>query len=1486
MADGHLLHQPSNGNGQLGFSAISSAVPLLPYEKELIKTIGCTEQEYRFFVEEATRRAKVRPAGYEHIPDVKNDAVVTPILVSLIVGALFTTAAALLAPKPKAPKFAKSKESSSKSLGSVTGASRFNSTFGFDTIAELASFGEVIPIVFGLYNRTHRIGGVFVSPKLVWSRMFSYGTQQAAQLQFVVGEQGKTVDGATEGLKQPELAGIFIGNNALDAVLSNYYDFYWKRNTFRSNYFRIRQQNKRYGNANVLNDTIPTGPLDEVFVAPTLMGDNDVAFCSSYSPVNNTEFGVYSPLANGTFYRVPWRIISRPDFRDEKGTLNAERHKIAGFVSDGNLVPSGAVFEGDYEGSISYMVGTGRNYSCRMGIVELQNKPDNFVQIDDPYKTLHNVDIGTRVVYRIAALTVPKDLYKSKASVEDINTAIENLQISADDALQIGEVFAIGSTLWKVVSRENDQFNLDRFISQYVTLECIDVSEALYKKVGSVSQDLVIDAGKGFVNDDTPFVGIAWYPLTRYAKGVVRNNRPCDTTEIGLASTVYQQLSGLANFPSMPSSDDLYQADKAVVSLSSGTNTGYITRSSFFTVHVRPAGVDGAESIFPFEPTRLWFVVTGNRPVTQYNQIRFKHPLPETGAGFPNPEALKEYEYKFIPIPSPDLRLLAIELGGNEPVIHLDTSANFYKRIFTPGPYGNFTLEVKGKVRSLSEFNRNKEFESGRQIITTTEQLPDAYGEVVENMDLNDIFPEKPLSNSTIVSFIELVGGAFGEPVNNCWGRQGAFTSGIFGRADAYPIGVNAYASKEVLERIGNKWIIIKYTVKKIRHEAGHFTSYRNGQTYGWELQNWEVVTSSGGWNNGEQFQVRRGANSTGDGFSFDVNNNAYFYNREEAYFATANSCTNLTAAGFTFRVTQVNSFYARGDNQGYYYQLFGSADAVAEGATKTTLITAYDGSNAYQLEVEAISVSPTVSWYYSVGQRIWATNNVKIANANGNPVKSDLLLYHTIAIDSSNDLAADYYREGTRLIGRYSVGSVNTVIVEEGASQANQTILTERIFEGQPQWAEQSFYRGSVNKSCDDGPEHRITYVNESIHTAKKADYPRLTTAGLCLRASRSFSRLDQLRCWLPAGISCRRLHPDRSTYQDPDNGTHLDGASNLFTDLVFFLLTNLVAGAGSATNMSADNPNMIDVDSFTQTSKFLQQNKLFCNGAITEKINMQDFIAENAPSFLCNFVIKNGKFGLVPAVPTTVSGAIDIGPVAIKQFFTDGNILEDTFELEYLSAEERKPFKANLRYRLERENKMPEERVVSIDYKEYGEAFRDVETFDLMAFCTSQEHAELVGRYYLLIRDLVTHSIQFSTTASGLDLAPGDFIKVETEVTPYSSALNGTVGATGAIVSLTELPDGQYDVLYYAAEGESVVSGSMQISNGLATDPTFYNSIFTVQEKISSQNVYQVEQITFNEDMTVAISASEYPCTDNQESKLALGLVDKELFVVSGTN
>ena len=64
------------------------------------------------------------------------------------------------------------------------------------------------------------------------------------------------------------------------------------------------------------------------------------------------------------------------------------------------------------------------------------------------------------------------------------------------------------------------------------------------------------------------------------------------------------------------------------------------------------------------------------------------------------------------------------------------------------------------------------------------------------------------------------------------------------------------------------------------------------------------------------------------------------------------------------------------------------------------------------------------------------------------------------------------------------------------------------------------SLYRGLIQKSNESEPEHSIVYVNEVVPNALVLIYNNLTTAGLSLKASRNFTSLDQMRCWLGSGL------------------------------------------------------------------------------------------------------------------------------------------------------------------------------------------------------------------------------------------------------------------------------------------------------------------------------------------------------------------------------
>ena len=78
-------------------------IPLLPYERSMIEMLGISAEEYQFFRQEIYRKGfEEREAAYGNIPDIQNGFVAT-VVVTLVVGTLFTVAAAALTPKPKPP---------------------------------------------------------------------------------------------------------------------------------------------------------------------------------------------------------------------------------------------------------------------------------------------------------------------------------------------------------------------------------------------------------------------------------------------------------------------------------------------------------------------------------------------------------------------------------------------------------------------------------------------------------------------------------------------------------------------------------------------------------------------------------------------------------------------------------------------------------------------------------------------------------------------------------------------------------------------------------------------------------------------------------------------------------------------------------------------------------------------------------------------------------------------------------------------------------------------------------------------------------------------------------------------------------------------------------------------------------------------------------------------------------------------------------------
>ena len=83
------------------FRGITSRRDLLPQEIQLCELIGCSTEEYWFFVDELESRNGKRSEAYDLVPDIQNGPA---WVVQLVVGVALTAVSMLLAPKPKQQK--------------------------------------------------------------------------------------------------------------------------------------------------------------------------------------------------------------------------------------------------------------------------------------------------------------------------------------------------------------------------------------------------------------------------------------------------------------------------------------------------------------------------------------------------------------------------------------------------------------------------------------------------------------------------------------------------------------------------------------------------------------------------------------------------------------------------------------------------------------------------------------------------------------------------------------------------------------------------------------------------------------------------------------------------------------------------------------------------------------------------------------------------------------------------------------------------------------------------------------------------------------------------------------------------------------------------------------------------------------------------------------------------------------------------------------
>ena len=308
---------------------------LLPSEVELCKTLGLCEDEYWFFVDQTAAYNGQRKEGYELIPDIRASGL-EPLFINAATGGLtlfgqvavsvaLTAIGYLLTPKPKAL------EAGATVRGEdAIGSKRFAPQFSFNSLQELATLGDIVPLVFTnqiqVLNTSNVIGGIRVNGQLLWSQLLSLGRLQ--QLKAIALFSLGKIDG------RPDFEGYAIGDLLLSTYSKKKLDLFFKSSEM--NQFNRIEKGDRYDDSEVAGMPLP---YTDVFSDTWPVGNSTTnsaqvwPFSGTRNPTTQAIFGLYSPMPNASVVKLPYELIyPQPKSSNEaKRAVVIKQKKIATF---------------------------------------------------------------------------------------------------------------------------------------------------------------------------------------------------------------------------------------------------------------------------------------------------------------------------------------------------------------------------------------------------------------------------------------------------------------------------------------------------------------------------------------------------------------------------------------------------------------------------------------------------------------------------------------------------------------------------------------------------------------------------------------------------------------------------------------------------------------------------------------------------------------------------------------------------------------------------------------------------------------------------------------------------------------------------------------------------------------------------------------------------------------------------------------------------
>ena len=1413
---------------------------LLPAEQQIIDALGLTVDEYWEFCRLADCAAKERSGAYELVPDVvaATGGTLEAYLINIAIGALFTAASVLLAPEP--PSFEQAP--SAIRTADVRGQTKFAELFSFDSVQDLAALGSIIPLIFAkreqLPDGSEVVGGIRAKGLLLWSQLLSLGSHQELKMLTTLGlsELGAT----------PDAQGLAIGDQLLRNYQEARYKAYFLDNAASGG--RINQ-----GNAISNAGQLPNLQHEDVFLAYDQLKNNFRPLLSgTRTPSSQRAFGCHSPVSNGSAYFLPYDIVQ---IFDNDESLRNKRDKINGLFLGLNVRP----------------------YAGRQAMERLNN-----VVVTDS----NQINVGDTLTFRNSDAREAPDAFPPHG-LDDVNTAIDNRINNADTLINVGDLFAFGSSIIQCTKRPDSPFESPQVGDREFEFVCKEQGFGYFQ---SADADPLVRANAPFGQH-----------LQRIDIATVTNNRVCDQTEIGIKSVVFKRLDNFANVNSEPPAEILQEYEKDRQGFSLGRVTTFQTRYSFFRIEAREVGVSNSTAFADISAGHA-FAVRGNSPQPQYNTIRINH----------NPG---QYEFRIVPLPGSTADGFYVDVPGQSNEVYLLTGKENFNMVTISSQLDTFRVSCTGARKAITnEMASNDEFffkrvEAGAPVSGTVKALSQYnVGDLPENAAwelIEEPFVDQDPNTGELTTgvYVNVDNPTAPGAVYAKWEGEIVELGSVY-QYDPADFVKTVPAVKEwqtsvpeqrVLDSVTNDYYV------QLDNGGNFVAAFFNGVNVSSDTQR----PSPADQDDTALYRIPPGSEPVGGSVAASfvtIESNKF----EQNIFDEVNQRPDYYGVWQT--VNGSNAFFAGEDVSGQYRV---TRDPAVPGIQyiRGTLQGAVGSTLIYAITKIDNTVASESNLYYPIEKGSYVTTRTALNLYKIGKYEFNLERIGFVSGGGPADYSHQSYSgngSGFKVnASSFATGQWQWVIIDPGTGYAEGDVVRFQFADGtevdvQITQVDAVFIQGKVRPllnlkdaiadypkfdlektSHQDGPEHEIVFVNEMVRPEEDkpdfgaAQYNDLSLLGLRVLAGKDWSSMGQLSAYIKEGIKVERLIDNSG-----NSTTSLTASTNNFAEIAFNLLVSPRLGAGKRIPRDT-----IDRDAMTIAAKFCRANGFRFDGVVGDRVGLREFIHANAAFNLLDFSIVGGKFSLTPSVPYNpatfvIEPAQDITK-SVKALFTDGNMKD--MQVSFLPTQERQLFKATVAYRQEEENGFSSQRVTQLRFQDIdGGSDADPEEFiDLTSFCTSAKHAKRIAQHKLLLRKHSEHNIQFKTTpSSALSIAPGDYIKVISNASHTTRFNNGSVDQFGGVTSTTALADGTYTVFFWRPGETEVQEGQLQVAGGKTGDSVFFSSIFTIKMQNQQKRIYRVTSLTIDDDGFVDIGGS-YQKVD-QAGRLAILNPENALFDV----